>query len=606
MSADQDNKNDNTNSLFPFAAVVNQEKAKEALLLAVINPAVHGVLFLGEKGTGKTTLVRSLSTLLPETQVIDLPLGCGEEMVLGTLDAEKALATGKMSVKPGILTRADKHVLYIDEVNLLADHLMDIILDAAATGQYRLEREGISSSYAARFILVGSMNPEEGWLRPQLLDRFGLAVHVSAISSVKKRTEVFKRAQAFAADPRAFVQSYQERQREITEKLQRSQKGVANVTIADSLINQTIETILQLGVRTHRAELAILQGAKARAAWYDHDAVTWEDIQTVMPLALQHRIATVDIQQPVTRDLLNERLLEINKKLSSEEKKGWFPTPFYRKKKSRNAAQLTRSKSAPSSHLAAIERSAHSAFHKNLFKHHIPMPQVRPEAIKSSGIARSRKTELSIFGRKRSNRLWLAGPVDSVATIFHAWRRRRGRPEPTDLMMPIYSSPQQRLVIFLLDVSDSMVETVELMRRWLAESMGEAYFRRDPMTIITVQGTGAKLLVQPTTSIHFVLHRLTSVTVGGATPLDQGLLIIGRMIRQWQARYPVMDLIVLSDGRSTGSLERPNVSAASVLIRKLVRQALVINPIPIADRFARNFAGLIGARLVGIQHLLES
>jgi magnesium chelatase subunit D/magnesium chelatase subunit I len=333
MSADHTNKVDNTSPLFPFAAVVNQEKAKEALLLAVINPAVHGVLFLGEKGTGKTTLVRSLSTLLPETQVIDLPLGCGEEMVLGTVDAEKALATGEISVKPGILTRADRHVLYIDEVNLLADHLMDIILDAAATGQYRLEREGISSSYAARFILVGSMNPEEGWLRPQLLDRFGLAVHVSAISSVKKRAEVFYHAQAFATDPKTFVESYQSAQREISEKLRQSRKRLTKVTIPDRLINQTIETILQLGVRTHRAELAILQGAKARAAWYKRYSVSWDDIQTVMPLALQHRITTVDIQNPVTWDLLNDRLLEINKKSQPEDKKGWFPTPFYRKKK---------------------------------------------------------------------------------------------------------------------------------------------------------------------------------------------------------------------------------------------------------------------------------
>ena len=333
MPADHKNKIDNTNTLFPFAAIVNQEKAKEALLLAVINPAVHGVLFLGEKGTGKTTLVRSLSTLLPETQVIDLPLGCGEEMVLGTVDAEKALATGKVSVKLGILTRADGHVLYIDEVNLLADHLMDIILDAAATGQYRLEREGISSSNAARFILVGSMNPEEGWLRPQLLDRFGLAVHISAISSVKKRAEVFNRAQAFVTDSRAFVQSYQQDQLEITEKLRQSRKRLTKVTIPDQLTNKTIETILQLGVKTHRAELAILQGAKARAAWYERDSISWEDIQTVMPLALQHRITAVDIQSPVTWDLLNERLLEINSKAKNEDKKGWLATPFYRKKK---------------------------------------------------------------------------------------------------------------------------------------------------------------------------------------------------------------------------------------------------------------------------------
>ncbi len=333
MSAGQTDKIDSPGTFFPFAAVVNQEKAKEALLLTVINPAVHGVLFLGEKGTGKTTLVRSLSTLLSETRVIDMPLGCGEEMVLGTVDAEKALATGKVSVKPGILARADGHVLYIDEVNLLADHLMDIILDAAATGQYRLEREGISSRYAARFILVGSMNPEEGWLRPQLLDRFGLAVHISALSSVNKRTEVFNRAQAFVTDPEAFAQSYQHAQIEIAEKLRQSRKRVAKVIIPDRLINQTIESILQLGVRTHRAELAILQGAKARAAWYERDSVSWEDIQTVMPLALQHRIATVDIQSPVTWELLNERLLEINKRPQAEDKKGWFPTPFYRKKK---------------------------------------------------------------------------------------------------------------------------------------------------------------------------------------------------------------------------------------------------------------------------------
>jgi Mg-chelatase subunit ChlD len=162
--------------------------------------------------------------------------------------------------------------------------------------------------------------------------------------------------------------------------------------------------------------------------------------------------------------------------------------------------------------------------------------------------------------------------------------------------MPVYISPQQRLVIFLLDVSDSMSETMDLMRLWMAKSMGEAYFRRDPIAIVTVQGSGAKLLVHPTTSIHFVLHRLASVTVGGATPLDQGLLIIGRMIRHWLDRYPVIDLMVLSDGRSTGSLTEPNVSASLALIRKFVRQAMVINPIPIADQFARNFASLIGAR----------
>jgi Mg-chelatase subunit ChlI len=177
------------------------------------------------------------------------------------------------------------------------------------------------------------MNPEEGWLRPQLLDRFGLAVHVSAISSVKKRTEVFNRAQAYVTDPGTFVQSYQHAQREIIEKLRQSRERLTKVTIPDRITSEAIETILQLGVRTHRAELALLQGAKARAAWYERDSVSWEDIQTVMPLALQHRITTVDIQSPVTWELLKERLLEINHKAKDEDKRGWFPTPFYRKKK---------------------------------------------------------------------------------------------------------------------------------------------------------------------------------------------------------------------------------------------------------------------------------
>jgi Mg-chelatase subunit ChlD len=257
---------------------------------------------------------------------------------------------------------------------------------------------------------------------------------------------------------------------------------------------------------------------------------------------------------------------------------------------------LTQSKSAQGSIPKSDGQTADSVFKKSSPEYHIPIHPSRTDAFKSHGRARARKTAVAGFGKKQSNKLWHAGPVDSLATIFHAWRWGRGLPSAADLMMPVYSSPQQRLVIFLLDVSDSMSETVDIMRLWMAKSMGEAYFRRDPIAIITVQGAGAKLLVHPTTSIHFVLHRMTSVIVGGATPLDQGLLMVSRMIRQWHNRYPVVDLIVISDGRSTGSLADPKVSAAIALLRKFVRKALVINPIPIADRFARTFASLIGAR----------
>ncbi len=319
--------------LFPFTAIVDQETAKEALLLAVINPAVNGVLFLGEKGTGKTTLVRSLTTLLPESRVNELPLGSSEEMVLGTVDAETALATGKVNVKPGILARADGHLLYIDEVNLLPDHLVDIILDAAATGHYRLEREGLSLGYNARFVLVGSMNPEEGWLRPQLLDRFGLAVHISAIADVDDRAEVFRRTRAFAADPEGFLQSCGKDQTEVRERLLLAQSRLKEVIVPENIVQQTIEAVLKLGVKTHRAELATLQGAMARAALYERDQVLWEDVQRVMPLALQHRLSDSETQTPVTWDRLDRRLEESGRGSEKDKDKGWFPSPFSRKKK---------------------------------------------------------------------------------------------------------------------------------------------------------------------------------------------------------------------------------------------------------------------------------
>ena len=319
--------------LYPFTAVVDQEEAKEALLLTLVNPAIHGVLPLGEKGTGKTTLVRSVSTLLPEVRVVDLPLGSGEEMVLGTVDAEKALATGKIEVKPGILSRADGHVLYIDEVNLLPDHLMDVILDAAATGRYTLEREGISTRCGARFILVGSMNPEEGWLRPQLLDRFGLAVHVTAITSPEGRAEIYRRAQAFEDDPEAFRGRYQRAQQEMTERLRKARERLKSVEVPDEIVRRTIEIVLELNVATHRAELTILRAAQARAALNGREEVAWEDVQRVMPVALQHRLPWLDMQKALTWDIIEGRALKGKGEKEDREKNGWFPTPFYRKKK---------------------------------------------------------------------------------------------------------------------------------------------------------------------------------------------------------------------------------------------------------------------------------
>ena len=317
---------------FPFTALVNQELAKEALLLAVANPAVHGVLFLGPKGTGKTTLVRSLTTLIPDMDVVELPIGSGEDMVLGTIDAEKTLATGKTTMKRGILSRANGNLLYIDEVNLLPDHLVDVILDAAATGEFRLEREGVSAAMPSRFVLSGSMNPEEGWLRPQLLDRFGLAVHMEGLTKVEDRSEVFLRSRTFNRDPEALVREFEPEQQRLRERVLTAREILGQVHIPDDVIQKVIRSVLELGVITHRAELTTLQGAVARAALQGREEVRWEDIQVVMPLALQHRLGDAETQSQLTWEMLERTLLE-GRKDEEDKRRGWISTPFFRKKK---------------------------------------------------------------------------------------------------------------------------------------------------------------------------------------------------------------------------------------------------------------------------------
>ncbi len=581
--------------LFPFAAIVNQEKAKEALLYSLINPAVHGVLLLGEKGTGKTTLVRSLSTLLPGIRVVEMPLGSGEEMVLGTVDAEKTLATGKVAIKTGILSRADKQILYIDEVNLLPDHLMDVILDAAATGRYRLEREGISQEFKARFVLVGTMNPEEGWLRPQLLDRFGLAVHVSSLSSVEGRAEVFNRAQAFESAPHDFITRFNDEQQRISKQLHKARERVKQVKIPEELLVRTLKTIMETGIGTHRAELSALRAAQARAAWYGRGIVSWEDVQSVIPMALQHRLPWKDIQHVVTWEEIEERVYKGGRGAEDRSKNGWLHSPFYRKKKSSQRGKKIIHMGANVGKIPAPIKD-----HEKNPKRKISTPKSlscikKAGPIQAGGHSRFRREAPSDKGRKHTHRPWRKGRIDEIATLFHAWKFGRFRPTPEDLRGPVFSTPQVRLIIFLLDISDSMAETRELARTWTEKFLNEAYFRRDPTAIVTVQGISAKILVQPTTSLQFILHQLSSLEENGGTPLRQGILMVERLIRQWHNRYQVIDLYILSDGRSTEPLEGPELTRSLFLIHRFVRDVVVVNPVSKAASFARNFSALIGA-----------
>jgi magnesium chelatase subunit I len=323
---------------YPFTAIVGQADLKLALLLCVIDPSIGGVMVMGHRGTAKSTAVRALAAMLPPIKavsncpygcaperpaglcdrctrtskrksaesepeaptrlratttpvpVVDLPLGATEDRVCGTLDIERALTQGVQAFAPGLLARANRGFLYIDEVNLLEDHLVDVLLDVAASGVNVVEREGISIRHPARFVLVGSGNPEEGDLRPQLLDRFGLHARIVTITDVDERVEIVKRRRAFDNDPHAFAADWEKEQARLQRKIKSAQKRLPEVELPDLVLHKIAELCVNLEVDGHRGELTISRAATALTAFEGHKAVGEDEVRRVALLALRHRL----------------------------------------------------------------------------------------------------------------------------------------------------------------------------------------------------------------------------------------------------------------------------------------------------------------------------
>ena len=316
------------NFLYPFTAIVGQEKMKEALILNIINPSLGGVLIRGEKGTAKSTLVRALANLLAEREenscefhcepdkidnycsqcsekylkgekiekhkstmkVINLPISATEDRVVGTLDIEYAIKTGEKKFEKGILAQSNRNILYVDEINLLEDHIVDVLLDSAAMGVNTIEREGISYSHPAKFVLVGTMNPEEGDLRPQLLDRFGLVVDVIGERETSKRVEVIKRRLDFEAEPEKFIKKYLAEEEELKNRIENSKKILENIKCSDEIYELAAKISIALNVDGHRADIAVVKTAITIAAFENREEVIKEDMLRAAVLALPHRM----------------------------------------------------------------------------------------------------------------------------------------------------------------------------------------------------------------------------------------------------------------------------------------------------------------------------
>lgn len=294
---------------YPFSAVVGQDQLRLALILTAISPRIGGVVIRGEKGTAKTTTVRGFQKILGGAPLVQLPIGATEDRVVGSLDVETVLTTGKAQYKPGLLVQADGGILYVDEVNLLADHLVDALLDAAATGQVTIERDGISHTSATDFVLVGTMNPEEGELRPQLLDRFGLAVDVAASRDVEVRTAIMRQRLAYEADPNGFAASFADEDNQVAQAIARARKLVGEVLLTATNLARIAHICAAFDVDGMRADLVIARTAVAHAAWCGRTTVTDEDIKIAAQLALPHRRRRDPFDEPgLDQDQLDDEL----------------------------------------------------------------------------------------------------------------------------------------------------------------------------------------------------------------------------------------------------------------------------------------------------------
>lgn len=331
--------------LFPFVSIVGQEDMKRALLLNIIDPGIGGALIKGEKGTAKSTAVRSLAQILPSRtavpgcpfgcdptrpdrlcpycaeklakdghldsivepmRVVELPLSATEDRVAGTLDIEHVLKTGEKKFEPGVLAQANGNLLYVDEVNLLDDHIVDLLLDSAAMGVNYVEREGVSFSHPSRFVLVGTMNPEEGELRPQLLDRFGLSVEVKGDRDAAKRMEVVRRRMAFDADPEAYTAGVAEETRGLRKRLEDARARLGSVAVDDSILATVVAVTTHFGVDGHRADITMMKAARANAALEGRMTVTKDDVRVVAAPVLSHRMR----RRPFEEEAFDQEELE--------------------------------------------------------------------------------------------------------------------------------------------------------------------------------------------------------------------------------------------------------------------------------------------------------
>ncbi|MFF2143275.1 putative cobaltochelatase [Kitasatospora sp. NPDC058190] len=676
-----------TDVRYPFTAIVGMADLRLGLLLNAVSPAVGGVLVRGEKGTAKSTMVRALAGLLPSiaavdgcrfacdpaapdpqcpdgphtslasherpSQLVELPVGVAEDRIVGSLDLERALAEGVKAYEPGLLAKAHRGVLYIDEVNLLQDHVVDLLLDAAAMGRSYVEREGVSVRHAARFLLVGTMNPEEGELRPQLLDRFGLTVEIAATRDPAERAEVVRRRLAYDADPAGFAARFAAEERELAAHITAARELLPKVELTDVALRQITAVCAAFEVDGLRADIVMARTAVALAAWAGRTEVLEEDVRKAAQLALPHRRRRNPFDAPGLDEEQLDRTLEEHAQPEDPEPEGDGPEPEgdgpepegdgpgpdgggpdggpdgggpdgggapepsdggTPEASAPEDAEAPAQPPVPAQHPAPAREStpvaAGEPYRTRLFTvrgtGHGAQGRRSPAETSGGHTIRARRPQGPL------SRLHLTATLQAAAPHQVA-RGRDGRAlvlHKDDFREQVRQGRESNLVLFVVDASGSMAarQRMTAVKGAVLSLLMDAYQRRDKIGMITFRGAGAELALPPTSSVEVGAARLESLPTGGRTPLAAGLLRAHEVLRVERLRDPNRRplLVVVTDGRATGgrdALAQSQRAAALFAAQGTASVVLDCESGPVRLGLARTLAGLLGGSAVSLDEL---
>ncbi len=578
---------------------------KLALILSVVDPKIGGVLIMGHRGTGKSTAVRALADLLPEIRVVDgcaygcdpedephfcddcaarrrgtfasttqavpvvdLPLGATEDRVCGTIDIERALNKGEKKFEPGLLARANRGFLYIDEVNLLDDHLVDILLDVSASGWNKVERESVSVEHPSRFVLIGSGNPEEGELRPQLLDRFGLHTEVTTENYLGNRMSIVERRDAFDRDPEAFRGEFSKDQTALRKRITYAQQDLPRIKVDNELLKRIAQFCAELKVDGHRGELTIMRAARALAAFEGRNYVDDDDVRRVANMSLRHRLRKDVLEETATAERIEQAVNSVMNQ----------PPPSQPDKKKSKGNRSKQSKEKQNGTQPGGARTSEPSAGPGLGgsnPEEVPSPPAgdsrtaapqwddefrRQKRSRKPDNQRSSRGLKAVSGqpRGRYSRSVLFKSAGARVALDATLRALATSKSPSDaIRYKVLKHKQGTLYIFAIDTSGSMATNrIARAKASILKLLRRSYLNRDHVAVISFHGTKANVVLPPSRSIIRARRVLDSLRMGGSTPLSAGLVCTIELIRRYHDKHSDTAVLLFTDGHANVAMNR--------------------------------------------------